>query len=59
MNTITLKMLLKELLSYENTTLKGCKVYIELEGQRYPIEKVEDIDAYGDNTLIIKITKTK
>jgi hypothetical protein len=54
MNTITLKKFLKELKSYENTTLRGCKVYIEIEGKLYPLPE-NCVDAYGDNTLRIKL----
>jgi hypothetical protein len=58
METITLKKFLKELKSYENTTLRGCKVYIEIEGVLHPLSE-DCVDAYGDNTLRIKLIKQK
>ena len=54
MKTLTLKEFLKELQSYENTTKRGCKVYVVINEVRYYITK-DSIDAYGDNTLRINL----
>jgi hypothetical protein len=56
--TLKLKDFVKELQSFWTTTTSSCEVYIVLDKVEYPIRK-ENIDAYADNTLKIKISKTK